>query len=165
MRSLSALVSVSLLLASACSTSPAPEGSPSTAREPATASASPSTAASCEPLVADVPKDLVKRRLHIAQADSKPVPVGVIWSNKRSTRVVNVSAAPSDEAFGDGIQDEPTRRSVQGIEASETVTNGVSRVSWHQEGASSPCKFWAVVSQGLTASELESVLQSVRETQ
>ena len=119
--------------------------------------------ADCPQLSVDVPDDLVRRTERHTEGISFPVSVGVIWSNERGTRVVNVSSAASDEEFGDGADVEPATRAVQGTTGVEIVVNGVHRVVWRQAEATPPCTYWTVVAQGLSATELDTVLATVRE--
>jgi hypothetical protein len=140
-------------LMSGCSMSDRHESGPSTA----------STAVGCPQLVAEIPSDLTIRKVMTAQEMGTPASVGVIWSNPAGSRVINVSSAPTDEEFGDGTSAVPKKRQVQGRAATEVTVGDVHRVIWHQPQAPNPCGYWTVVTQGLTAQELEAVLSTVRE--
>lgn len=161
------------LLVSACSSSSdqsrdgaeTPRSSPASSRAAGSTSTSgaPDIGMRCPKLVADVPIDLDVRRTRRTDGINMPASTGVIWSNKDSTRVVNLSTTVSNEPFGDGAAVEPRAREVQGTTASEIVNGDVRAIRWRQPGATKPCTFWSVVVQGLSPRELNAVLDSVKE--
>jgi len=162
------------LLVSACSSSSDPSrdsanvpqsSKPTTGGPPSGASTTGTSTTDplCPELVADIPADLAVRRTKLTDGITMPASTGVIWANKQSTRVVNLSTNASNEPFGDGVAAKPRKRQVQGTTAREIVNGDVHRITWRQPGATQPCKYWGVVVQGLSQRELDTVLQSVKE--
>jgi hypothetical protein len=119
--------------------------------------------AKCPQLEANVPADLVDRRIHTASPGfGTPLAVGVIWSKKASVRIVHLGAAPNDDDLGDGTPITPVPRTVQGARANEIIDGDTHQIVWTSATATT-CPHWSVTSAGLSAAELNAVLGSMHE--